>query len=100
MKKACVLLAVILFLCSVFFSHNLMNAMAEEPVSAFNKYYTSIRIDEGDNLWSIAKTYNHNSGMTTSEYIKELKSMNRLKDDKIHAGNYLTIVYFSEAPLE
>lgn len=100
MKKVCLLFVVILSVCSVLFGHNLMNAMAEEPDSGFTRFYTSIVIEEGDNLWRIAERYNQNSGMTTTEYIEELKSMNRLSGDTIHAGKYLTVVYFYAEPTE
>ena len=38
------------------------------------KYYTSIIIEEGDSLWSIANEYNHNT-VDIHEYVKELKEL-------------------------
>ena len=34
--------------------------------------------------------------MSAKEYVSELKRMNNLKEDTIHKGQYLTVVYFSE----
>ncbi len=62
-----------------------------------SKYFKSIMIEKGDTLWSIANEnidaehYNN-----TSEYIKEVKSINSLATDKITAGNYIIVPYYSE----
>lgn len=93
--KRLVLLSLVVLLGSWFFGHSLMNVLAEEvEKEPVEKYYTSIRIEKGDSLWSIAGRYGSNSGLTTAQYVAELKSMNRLKDDLIHSGQYLTIMYF------
>lgn len=71
------------------------NAFADEAVSpALHPYYTSIQVEEGDSLWSIASRYSAKSPMDTQEYISELKRMNQLTSDTIHAGHYLTVVYY------
>lgn len=61
------------------------------------KYYRSIQIKKGDTLWSIANenidTGHYNN---TVEYIKEVKSINSLASDRIIAGNYIIIPYYSE----
>lgn len=97
MKRLFFLLVVTVMVCSSFFGHNLMSAMAEEQKSvSYNKYYTSIQIKEGDSLWAIAEHYRNHSGKSTEEYLKELKNINRLGEDIIHAGNYLTVAYYAE----
>lgn len=97
MKKLFFLLVLTVMVGSSFFGHNLMSAMAEEQMSPdYHKYYTSIEIREGDSLWAIAERYGSHSGKTTDEYIKELKTINRLGEDVIHTGNYLTVAYYSE----
>lgn len=81
---------------SGFFGHSLMQVMAEEEESCtYHKYYTSIRLEEGDTLWSIAQEYNVHSEKTMEEYVRELRQMNSLLDDTIHAGNYLTVAYYA-----
>lgn len=96
MKKLYLPFAVLLVMVlSGFFGKNLMQVMAEEQESiSYQKYYTSIRLEKGDTLWDIAEQYGRHSGKSTEEYVRELKKMNGLSDDLIHAGNYLTIAYY------
>lgn len=95
MKHFVIIYLIMAVFCAGIFSHSMMNAKAAEAARPqTTRYYTGIYIQEGDNLWSIASRFKHNSSMSTSEYIDELKRMNGLHDDTIHAGQYLTIVYF------
>lgn len=73
----------------------MMNVFANSA-SDFGKVpcYASIRIENGDSLWSIAARYAKSSPMDVGEYVQELKRMNQLTDDTIHAGHYLTVVYY------
>lgn len=61
------------------------------------KYYKSIMIEEGDTLWSIASQNLNdvNINITISAYIKEIMKMNGLQSDRITAGMYLVIPYYS-----
>ena len=73
----------------------MVNAFADEsPAPARQACYTSIQIQPGDSLWSIASRYAEGSPMDTRQYVRELMRMNRLADETIHAGNYLTVVYY------
>ena len=49
-------------------------------------------------LWSIAETYRTHSGKSAAEYVCDLKEMNSLSGDTIHAGHYLTIYYYDSVP--
>lgn len=98
MKKYLVMLIVFVMVLSCFFGKTLVMAKAEESGTAYERYYTDIMIEKGDTLWSIAKTYNTNSGMSIREYIHEVKQINQMVSDNIEAGGYLTVVYFSEMP--
>ena len=97
MKKALFLFTVLsIMVVSGFFGRSLMQVMAEEEESIYyDKYYTSIQLEEGDTLWSIEEEYGVNSGKSTEEYIHELRKMNSLCNDTIHAGNYLTVCYYA-----
>ena len=57
-------------------------------------YYGSIEIDSGDTLWDIAETYAEGTDMSVPEYVEQLKSMNRLTDETIYAGQHLTVTYY------
>ena len=54
-------------------------------------------IEEGDTLWSIASQNLNdvNINITISAYIKEIMKMNGLQSDRITAGMYLVIPYYS-----
>lgn len=99
MKKYFVMLFVCVMVLSCFFGKTLVMASVEENSAVYERYYTDIEIQNGDTLWSIAKTYNKNSGMEIREYIHELKQMNQIVSDDIKAGDSLTIVYFAEQPM-
>ncbi len=67
---------------------------SEEPMSALKPHYASIRVERGDSLWGIASRYAAQSPMDVSGYVEELKRINQLPDDTIHAGHYLMVVYY------
>lgn len=100
MKKTFILLAVFVMLISCFFGKTLVMANAEENRPEYRRYYTSVEIKKGDSLWSIASTYREGSGMSTKEYLRELKNINQIIADDIQAGDSITIVYYSDEPME
>ena len=97
LRKTGALLSLLLVLVlSGVFGRNMVNASAieTEGQKEYKKYYTSILLEEGDSLWSIAREYSRGSGREISDYIREIRQINRLSGDIIHAGNYLTVVYY------
>ena len=81
-----------LFILTVFF-------LKFENVSANNstnrqKQAISIRIEEGDTLWSIAEEYRSEEYNDINKYIEEIRSSNGLFDDIIHEGCYLIVPYY------
>lgn len=72
------------------------NRQANEQVK---KYYTSIQIQSGDTLWEVANDYITTEYASMNEYIKEVKHLNSLDDDKIHEGQFLTVPYYSSKNL-
>ena len=59
------------------------------------KYYTSIQVEAGDSLWSIAEEYASLEYDSRESYMREVAALNGLSDMTIHAGEYLTIPYYS-----
>ena len=60
------------------------------------KYFKSVEVAKGDTLWSIANDnidYEHYKN--TYEYVSEVKKMNSLTSDRIVAGSYIIIPYYS-----
>ena len=68
-----------------------------QPNEDLQKYYTSIRIEKGDSLWSIADAYVRDSVLSKKEFIREVCRINQIdKDDVLKSGDYLVVVYYSE----
>jgi hypothetical protein len=69
---------------------------AQEPgTPVFYKYYTSIRIDEGDTLWSLADSYADENFKSREAFIQEVVRTNHLLDETICEGDYLIVPYYS-----
>lgn len=77
----------------LFFSMFLIGGMklvcADESIH-YNKSFVSIEIHTGDTLTSIAEDYAIPAA-GYSDYIEEVKRINNLKSDTIHAGCYLMV---------
>lgn len=75
-----------------------INAMAssEADVASYNKYYTSIRVESGDTLWTIADEYVEGFNLSKSDYIAEVCQLNEISEDEIHAGDYIVVPYYSQ----
>lgn len=60
------------------------------------KYYTSITVEDGDTLWTLADQYiDYNHYKDKEVYLAEVMTMNRLKDDGIYSGQTLIMPYYS-----
>lgn len=89
--------AILVVLVSVLILSNTLKTNAKENNNSDReKFYTSILIEEGDSLWSIAEEHRPDKSISIKKYISELKLMNNMESDVIHAGNYLTIYYYNE----
>ncbi len=84
--------ALLIFVLGVFF-YGSTKSNANEGF----KYYTSVVIEAGDTVESIADNYiDYNHYSSKAEYLKEVKRMNWLDDDyKIKAGEILIVPYYS-----
>lgn len=91
--RALILFVVVLLtLLSLFF---VTKAMAADDQPASVKTVTSVYIQPGDSLWSIAETFYTQECGDFQDYIEEIKRSNRLKDDTIHAGAYIIVPYYT-----
>ena len=86
------------FLCliligSVIFLSNIGRAECSTEKS---KKLTSVCIEEGDSVWSIAENYYTEECGSMKEYVKEITKTNHLESsDSIHAGCYLVVPYYN-----
>ena len=60
------------------------------------KYYKSVQIEQGTNLWNIASENISDQYKNIVSYIEEVKSINNLKSDAIKAGEHLMVPYYSD----
>ena len=59
------------------------------------KYYTSIYVEPGDSLWSIAEEYITVDYQSICQYIDEVKEINHLNSDYLKSGMHLCVPYYS-----
>lgn len=87
-----VLLAVLIVLGGMVVHGNVISASAVPQ----EKIYTSVQIEAGDSLWSIAAEYCEDAA-DIPDYIEDLKEMNGIVNEKgLQAGGYLTVYYYQE----
>ena len=98
MKKYLIALVMIVMIMSRFFGKTLVMANEDEDDAVYNRYYTTIEVEKGDTLWSVAKTYYHHSGLSVREYVYELKLINGMVSDELRAGDMISVEYYAETP--
>ena len=70
------------------------SAEAERLGSPAQKYYTSIVVDPGDSLWSIAETYRTEQYSSIYDYMQEIMDINHLHSENLPSGNSICIPYY------
>lgn len=72
-------------------------AGSRQPEQQLYKYYTTVEIEQGDTLWSIAsERYTANGYGDVREYIEELRKLNNMSDDTIKTGDKIVVTYYSD----
>ena len=85
----------IILTCVLSYGALVSNASAEDD-GIFYKYFTSIEVESGDTLWTIAEEYkDENFYESTKEYVEEVIRMNNLSSTQITAGQFIIIPYYS-----
>jgi len=89
-------IAIILVLSFTLSYHALLSQANTELGDISYKYYTSVRIEPGDSLWTLADRYADQGHYTSrGQYIAEVMRMNHLAGEDICVGNYLILPYYS-----
>ena len=96
-QRLFIILSVIFIVSLAILLGNGIKALANSASETYppQKYYTSLYIEPGDSLWTIAETYSAGSEMTIEEYVDDVIAINRLESTEIHYGSYLIVPYFS-----
>lgn len=78
-------------------SLNVFNSTAQDKDAVITyKYFTSITVEYGDTLYSLAEEYTNGYDIEISHYIEEVQHINHLDDETIRSGQQLVIPYYSE----
>lgn len=85
------------FVCSIIFSlfasKVVTNAKSSDDVQYY-KYYTSIVVEPGDSLTSLAEEYGEHFD-SSQQFINEVIFSNHLLNDKLVTGMSLIVPYYS-----
>ena len=98
MKKGRIYVVSFILTVTLIFTIILTNSLktsANENRSSSERLYSSIMINDGDTLWSIAEEYKP-ADVSVKDYIKSLKSINGIASDNIQSGNHLIIYYYAD----
>lgn len=89
-------ITVVAILLGIVLGNNVLSSSHSSAYSDVQKEvrYTSIKIESGDTLWTIAEEYMCSEYDDVNDYIKDVKEINGLYSDVIHAGNYLMVPYY------
>ena len=97
-QRGLIAIAIILVVALGILLSSSMNTLAssEKDISSYNKYYTSIRVESGDTLWTIADEYVGGFNVSKSDYIAEVCQINGISEDNIYAGANIIVPYYSQ----
>jgi LysM repeat protein len=76
------------FTSGIILHANAMDNQEETMISEIKSVSVRICVEQGDTLWSIARTY-RDGKIPTQEYIHAIQEANQLSDGKIHVGQVL-----------
>lgn len=92
---ACLCMSVLIIFALTFFMRRMYveaNNLTEEPRV---KQFTSVMVEEGDSLWSLSEKYMSDEYNSEKEYMEEIKYINGIEGESIHAGQYITVPYYT-----
>ena len=94
MMKMFIVTAILIVIAVILLSRS--RVVADAP--AQTPYYSTITVERGNNLWSIAQKYApDNSNRSVSAYVDNIRSMNKLRRDApLQVGQSLLVVYYTD----
>jgi len=90
-----ILLGALIFTVILLSLFTISTQVIAEKSPTKEKLVTSVRIKEGDSLWSIAERYMTEEYSDIYTYINEIKRSNGLTSDVIHEGAYIIVPYYA-----
>ena len=97
MQRFFLALIIIIAISFIVFLSSTMKAFAGSSVEELpkHKYYKSITVEKGDTLWDLAIANIDGAEVEMTDYMDEVRQMNNLYCDEIHAGQTLIVAYYS-----
>ena len=90
--KGMVIVALVLLMVTAAAGHG---RPAEAAVKHFRgARYESVKLTRGDTLETIADRYNDRTRYSDEIYVSELMSLNRMDDEALRPGCYLSVICF------
>ena len=97
-KRFCMISAISIFLVIVcVLSVNVFNSFAQDndAVTTY-KYFTSVVVEHGDTLYSLADEHTECYDVDINNYIEEVMHINHIEDvSSIQSGQHLIVPYYS-----
>lgn len=89
------ILGILLVICLSVCCHVINSHAETSSENAVKKYYTSILIESGDTLWSLAQEYADDHYTDLQSYMDEVIFINHLDTADITEGYYLIVPYYA-----
>lgn len=93
MSAAIIGLLVIVIICLICNSF-IVNASGKTSPITY-KYYTDVRINRGDTLWSVASQYISEEYHSIEEYMNEIMELNSMNTREVYYGERIMVPYYS-----
>lgn len=90
-KKLIIIVAVLVASIICIFGSTIITFANGENEKELVKSYTSVEIQAGDSLWSIAENYTSDFKINIEDYINDIISTNNLTSKEVHAGQFIIV---------
>lgn len=95
-KRIIVFVSLLLISLLILLGSSIRTFASSRDNEPLHKYYTSICIERGDNLWNLADRYIVDGVYSREDFIEETCKLNQLSDvNQIHNGDYIVVGYYS-----
>ena len=71
-----------------------MNKVEARDYTKGQKYYTSIEVEAGDTLWTIADEYMTEEYASRDAFMNEVRQMNHITGSSIRSGSTILVPYY------
>lgn len=96
-QKRIIILAVILIMfVFLLIGNSILTFASSRNETPVHKYYTSVQLQKGDSLWSLADEYAASDYASREQFMDEVCKLNKIsKENTLHSGEYLVVSYYA-----